>query len=230
MSLVVAGQKVQVPIVVVPGQADNTVTLTIGQGRSLGGSVAPHVGVNANPLRCAATPYYGEITVLEKTGTAIQLARTQEHFNMEGRPLAREEVFSPGAIARVDHVTQPVPHKPRTENAKRSWGMSIDLSKCTGCSACVVACQAENNVSVVGIDGIRRKREMHWLRIDRYLPVRATIRRRLHNPLCANSARMPLASPCARWALPRIAPTASTTWFTIAVSGRGIAPTIARSR
>ncbi len=179
VSITAVGRQIQLPVVVVPGQADNTVRLTIGQGRMQGGATTRGVGVNTNPLRLTMSPYQSEVTALEKVGTSVRLARTQEHFNMEGRPLALEEVIQPGAPrgGTQSGNLNPVPSRqdgsvsllPKTKDKPgRTWGMSIDLSKCTGCNACMVACQAENNVAVVGIDGIRRKREMHWLRIDRY--------------------------------------------------------------
>ena len=179
ISLSAPNHQIQLPVVIVPGQCESTITLTIGQGKKQAGSVARGVGVNTNPLRSSASPYRTEFTSLEKTGARVQLARTQEHFNMEGRPLALEELVSMRRGTGGD--SGPIPRRPGSStsarlahgaktkaNAGRSWGMSIDLSKCTGCNACMVACQAENNVSVVGIDGVRRKREMHWLRIDRY--------------------------------------------------------------
>ncbi len=159
VSIRAGDQQIRLPIVVVPGQADNTVKLTIGQGREAGGSVGRRVGVNANPLRSSSNPYLAEAATLTKSGVAVQLARTQEHFSMEGRPLARQDVLTPKPNSprtrQRDSEAAVVPVKAKT---KRSWGMSIDLGKCTGCNACMVACQAENNVSVVGIDGVRRKR------------------------------------------------------------------------
>ncbi len=198
VSLSVAGRTTRVPVIVVPGQADNTVTLTIGQGRRVGGSIARGVGVNANPLRCVANPYQTDVTALIKTGSALQLARTQEHFSMEGRLLAREDEFSPRAKAPIDHPTQPVPSKPPAKTGMmRSWGISIDLSKCTGCNACMIACQAENNVSVVGIDGIRRQREMHWLRIDRYFTGSSEEPTTVAQPvLCQQCENAPCESVC----------------------------------
>jgi len=169
VSIGVGDHHVRLPIVVVPGQADDTVRLTIGQGRTVGGSPARHVGVNTNPLRASTSPYYAAFATLRKDGAAVRLARTQEHFSMEGRPLAREYVSTPKANSQRNRQAYlAAPGTQAKGHTKRSWGMSIDLGKCTGCNACMVACQAENNVSVVGIDGVRRKREMHWLRIDRY--------------------------------------------------------------
>jgi Fe-S-cluster-containing dehydrogenase component len=178
VSLSAPNHQIQLPVVIVPGQSESTITMTIGQGKKQGGSVARGVGVNTNSLRSSASPYRTEFTSLEKTAARVHLARTQEHFNMEGRPLALEGLVSAPAATRSDHGgSSPIPQRqtrslaPRAKaksNPRRSWGMSIDLSKCTGCNACMIACQAENNVSVVGIDGIRRDREMHWLRIDRY--------------------------------------------------------------
>jgi molybdopterin-containing oxidoreductase family iron-sulfur binding subunit len=108
--------------------------------------------------------------MLQKTGRHEALAATQTHHSMDGRPLVRETTlrdFLRASPAERDPEGL-LSLWPEHRAGARTWGMAIDLGACTGCSACVVACQAENNVPVVGKDEVRRGREMHWIRIDRY--------------------------------------------------------------
>ncbi len=169
VSLVAEGRHIDVPVVIVPGQADATITLTMGHGRRAGGHIAVGSGVNVNPLRRWENPHLAACDELRKTGRQVVLARTQEHFSMEGRAIALQGSLGRFAVPDEHRVAaaslldgfarQRPPH---------AFGMSIDLSKCIGCHACAIACQAENNVPVVGADGVRRGRHMHWLRVNRY--------------------------------------------------------------
>ena len=173
ISLGVQGRKVQVAVVVTPGQADNTISLSLGQGRTAGGVNAIGTGINMHPLRLASSPYLSRCDSFERRPSHVQLARTQEQFGMLGRApvkIGTSRQFEaapeavPGKVRAQDEVQRPV----RPAKVAHAFAMNIDLSKCIGCNACAVACQAENNVSVVGADGVRRGRHMHWLRIDRY--------------------------------------------------------------
>ena len=168
------------PIWVQPGQADNTLGLALGYGRPKSGRVGQGVGFNAYPL---LTSTAGAIVVgasVTKTGSTYVIACTQDHWSMEGRPIIREanlEQFRehPGFAKSMDAEKPPIeaplypnPFDKAKEKAHHQWGMSIDLNSCVGCSSCMMACQSENNIPIVGKDLVKRGREMHWIRIDRY--------------------------------------------------------------
>jgi len=166
--------EITLPAWIVPGIAEGTVAIALGYGRAKAGRVGTGVGVDAYPIR--TTDALDLVAGVEVTlvGPAPEIAQTQDHGSMEGRPLVREatlERFREHPEFAQHVVEVPVsrsmwPDKTYTESPQ--WGMTIDLAACNGCNACVVACQAENNVPVVGRDQVRRGREMHWLRIDRY--------------------------------------------------------------
>ncbi|AUX36859.1 MULTISPECIES: TAT-variant-translocated molybdopterin oxidoreductase [Sorangium] len=168
------GAQVRIPVVVAPGQADDSVAIGVGQGRRAALRVGRGVGVDTTPLRKSDAFELAGGFSLERTGEKVELARTQEHFVMEGRPLAREgtlaELEQDPEFAKKQVHVPPLLSLFQEPNRRQghAWGMSIDLNACIGCNACVVACQAENNIPVVGADGVRQTREMHWLRVDRY--------------------------------------------------------------
>lgn len=171
----VGNRSLESPVWIIPGHPDHSVTLTLGYGRTRAGRVGNGLGVDAYRLRTAqAASFVGgvEITKVEKTAV---LACTQGHHAMEGRDLVRR--LRTQERSRSDVETSPADRRlvpltllppPDLTPSENQWGMAIDLSVCTGCSACVIACQAENNTPVVGKTEVTRGREMHWLRIDRY--------------------------------------------------------------
>jgi MoCo/4Fe-4S cofactor protein with predicted Tat translocation signal len=168
----------RMPVFIVPGQPDHSVTVFLGYGRRLVGRVGNTTDeaqqFNAYRLRTWDAPWFGRGLEIAKVGERYLLATTQDHHSMEGRHAARVatlEQYSkdPGVIKHMSHTP------PRTLNLYREfeytgnkWGMAVDLSSCTGCGACIVACTAENNVPVVGKDQVNRNREMHWIRVDHY--------------------------------------------------------------
>ncbi|WP_426752731.1 4Fe-4S dicluster domain-containing protein [Myxococcus sp. Y35] len=173
--LEVRGRALDAPVLVVPGQADDTVTLPLGYGRTRGGPVAVGVGFNAYTLRFQDAPWAVSGARLTRLEGRHDFALTQEHWRMEERPLAlqttrknfeahRDELLK-GFQEPKEHLYPP---NPRHVEPPHRWAMAIDLHRCTGCSACVVACQAENSIPAVGRAQVLRGREMHWLRIDRY--------------------------------------------------------------
>jgi MoCo/4Fe-4S cofactor protein with predicted Tat translocation signal len=167
------GRTLRAPAWIVPGHADECVTLHLGYGRTRAGKVGNGTGFNAYAIRTANAPWYGAGLEVRKIGTQYPLACTQFHHSMEGRDLVRaatiEEYRKNPNFVQSEH-----PHEsegslyPGFKYEGYAWGMSIDVNACIGCNACVVACQSENNIPVVGKTEVTRGREMHWLRIDRY--------------------------------------------------------------
>jgi molybdopterin-containing oxidoreductase family iron-sulfur binding subunit len=168
------GQTVLAPIWVVPGQADDAVTVHLGYGRWRTGRVGRDAGSNAYALQTSMAPWGDSGLELRKTGEHYPLASTQQHQTMEGRNLVRVGTLSQ-YLAHAEFVHEmahtPPPDLtlyPPYEYEGYAWGMAIDLNACIGCNACVVACQAENNIPIVGKSQVTVGRAMHWLRIDRY--------------------------------------------------------------
>jgi molybdopterin-containing oxidoreductase family iron-sulfur binding subunit len=168
------GRATTAPVVVVPGHPDSTVTVHLGYGRSRGGPVAVGLGFDAGRLRTSVSPWHGPGLVIRKTGERRALAITQGHFRLEGRPIARHATLdevqkNPDVFREMgEEPPRALSLYPEWLYPGRAWGMAVDLSICTGCSSCVIACQAENNIPVVGKEQVERGREMHWLRIDTY--------------------------------------------------------------
>ncbi|MBI4537332.1 MAG: 4Fe-4S dicluster domain-containing protein, partial [candidate division NC10 bacterium] len=174
VELETGGRTVRAPIWIMPGQAADAVTVHFGYGRSRAGRVGTGPGFNAYAVRTAAAPWHAPGLMIRKTGLEYPLATTQHHNRMEGRGLIRagtlaEYQKNPEFARELAEAPEPGPSLyPGFAYEGYAWGMAIDLNACTGCNACVVACQAENNSPVVGKDQVSRGREMHWLRIDRY--------------------------------------------------------------
>lgn len=169
------GRAIRIPALLVPGMAEGEVVVSLGYGRGGEESVARGVGANAYLLRTSDAPWFAaglEVVRIGEARGAEAVVRTQEGWRQEGRPIALAatlaEYRSNPDLTTSHRGPQPSFHEPWRYTGHQ-WAMTIDLTVCTGCSACVVACQAENNIPVVGREGVRRGREMHWLRIDRYL-------------------------------------------------------------
>jgi molybdopterin-containing oxidoreductase family iron-sulfur binding subunit len=175
VDLLLSGRRVAAPVWVLPGQADGCVTLHFGYGRSRAGRLADGRGFDAYALRAGDGLWSREGLELRKTGGRYPLVTTQHHHSMEGRDIVRT-VTAAALASDPDAVQKMGGHPPRPEDTlypkmptgSYAWGMSIDLSACVGCNACVVACQAENNIPVVGKHEVSRGRAMQWIRIDRY--------------------------------------------------------------
>ncbi len=178
IEITVGGRKLKAAAFIAPGHADDSITLSLGWGRTEVGRLGRGTGVNAYALRTLESPYFavdGEIAMTERT---VKIAHTQEHFSMEGRELVREASLDefnehPDFVQEMggDAEVPPGPPSLYTHpklDAPNQWGMTIDLNICTGCAACTVACQAENNTPVVGKEQVIMGRSMHWMRTDRY--------------------------------------------------------------
>ncbi len=171
VAITAAGATLAAPVWILPGQPDDVVTLHFGHGRTRAGRVGNGTGVNAYRIR-AATGLWLATASVEKAGGTAELATTQHHFNMEGRHLVRtgtfEEYRKDPQFARRLEAVPTISLYPGFTYDQHAWGLAVNLSSCTGCNACVVACQSENNIPTIGKDQVRRGREMHWIRIDRY--------------------------------------------------------------
>jgi molybdopterin-containing oxidoreductase family iron-sulfur binding subunit len=179
---------------VLPGHAPGCVTLSLGYGRTRAGEVGNGHGFDATPLRRAGALWSNSHISVLRTGATYPLVTTQHHFTMEGRDtfhLLPAERIVPGSPDPAGSLYQA--WKPGTH----AWGMSIDLGTCIGCNACVVACQAENNIPVVGKDQVSRGREMHWIRIDRYFEGDPSSPRILSQPVaCLHCENAPCEVVC----------------------------------
>lgn len=187
------GKSVKLPVFPQPGQKENTIAIALGYGRTKSGKVGDNVGQNIYPFLKTSNGTIQYIITDVKIGDSIDktaVASTQMHGTMMGREIIKETTFSEYlkdpkagnpdltfAVKNGHEETRKTateldlwatPKAPGHDRPNHFWNMAIDLNSCVGCGACVVACNVENNIAVVGKDEIRRSREMHWLRIDRY--------------------------------------------------------------
>ncbi len=191
---------------VAPGHADDSISLSLGYGRTGVSALLDNVGFNAYPLRSTDAWRFLTGVEVKVTDRTYPLAQTQEHRSMEGRDLFRE-----GTLERYEHdpkfaqtmgMDGHIPpnislytHPPLT--AQEQWGMTVDLNTCFGCNACVVACQAENNVPVVGKDQVRKNRDMAWIRLDRYFAGEPDDPEMLAQPvMCQHCENAPCETVC----------------------------------
>ena len=174
------GKKVRGAIWIQAGHPDNSITVFFGYGRTRAGRIGTGTGFDVYPLRSSQTPWFANGAQLRATGDTYQLASTQGYQTMETpdgstRPLVQErsleEYKKEPNFAKEDEppaelTLYKAPHDYSKETY--SWGMAIDLNACVGCNNCIVACQSENNIAVVGKEQTLKGRHMHWLRVDAY--------------------------------------------------------------
>jgi MoCo/4Fe-4S cofactor protein with predicted Tat translocation signal len=212
------GETIEIAAWVQPGHADDSITLTVGYGRSGIGRVADGVGVNTYPLRTSQASYYQGADI-SLTGRNYEIACVQDHNSIEGRDMIREATMSeyrdnpefasfesvhgfevPGMKEAREHgdehpITLFTPMDyPEYEP---QWGMAIDLNACFGCGVCTIACQAENNIPVVGKREVGRRRMMHWIRTDRYYEGDEHNPKAMHQPVpCMHCELAPCEQVC----------------------------------
>jgi molybdopterin-containing oxidoreductase family iron-sulfur binding subunit len=202
VELSAGGRKVTVPVVVQPGTHPCVVALALGYGRTGAGAVGNGVGVDAYPLaevRSGRVQLTRPVEMRAGAGSR-PLARSQVHASLEGRPHVREATLTafladPAAGNPAEEPMESAWARHPTPGPR--WGMAVDLSACTGCGACIVGCQAENNIPVVGRDEVLRNREMSWMRVDRYYAGDADNPEVLHQPvMCQHCANAPCETVC----------------------------------
>jgi molybdopterin-containing oxidoreductase family iron-sulfur binding subunit len=165
------GREIVVPVWVMEGHAEGVISLPLGYGRTAAGGVGDGVGFDAYPLRTRAA-WAGPLpATIERAAGRHDFALRQHEVDMHGRPIVKvtevAELQGTLAAGAGREAPQPTMYPERAYDGYR-WGMAIDLNACIGCSACTIACQAENNIPVVGKEEVRRGRSMHWIRVDRY--------------------------------------------------------------
>ena len=169
------GRSIEAPVIIAKGHADGVGSLTLGYGRKSAGMIGTGVGTNAFALRQSDSPWLIRDARVTRTGRSEDILKAQ---NIVGRPEEVDRLFPVVAAQKVSGGENPhlqtgadlrslLPTRPVPDDG-HAWGMVIDTAACIGCNACVIACQAENNVPVVGPEEIRQGRQMHWLRIDVY--------------------------------------------------------------
>ena len=232
-ALTLGEAKMKLPVFIVPGHAEGSFTVHFGYGRSKesGGSVAAAVGTNvASFRRWNQAAIYTGVSV-ESTTEPYRLATTQDHFALDDLGMAETAKRAPQLvregtlfeyksdpkftvkIVEVHFENKSLWDEPKVDK-NHKWGMAIDLNKCIGCNACVVACQAENNVPIVGKEQVIRGREMHWLRIDRYYQADVnpkSSRDSIHNPVDTKVVMQPMAcAHCETAPCEQVCPVAAT--------------------
>jgi molybdopterin-containing oxidoreductase family iron-sulfur binding subunit len=197
------GRTLRAPAWIQPGHPDDTVTIHYGYGRRRVGKVGEGAGFDAFALRTSDAPWSGTGLEVAKTGDRTMVACTQDHWSMEDRAVVRAGTLD-GYLSAPDYARKAVHDPPRSMTMYpnyryegHAWGMSIDLNACVGCNACVVACQSENNIPVVGKQQVAMNREMHWLRIDRYYAGGESDPATYHQPMaCVHCENAPCEVVC----------------------------------
>ncbi|MBM3784740.1 MAG: 4Fe-4S dicluster domain-containing protein [Acidobacteria bacterium] len=197
------GRSIEAPVVVLPGHADGAVTLTLGYGRNIVGRVGKGIGYNAYAVRGSTTQGIAATATVRKAAGTNYMVTTQEHHDQAGRPIVQEASVQKYAeephFAKHDeeHVELFQLFDSHDYSKGSQWGMAIDLNACIGCNACLLACQSENNIPVVGKDQVAKGREMHWIRLDRYFTGSEEDPQAVYQPMaCQQCENAPCESVC----------------------------------
>ncbi len=198
----------EMPVFIQPGQAKDTIAVALGYGRTYAGKVGEQIGENMFEYVSAengARKYFIENADLEIVeGKTYPLALSQTHNSMEGRPIVRETNLdkylidqSSGNELHKEVAKHHVSLYEEKDFKGHHWGMAIDLNSCTGCGNCAIACQAENNIQVIGKEEVRNRRIMHWIRIDRYYSEDPANPEVSHQPvMCQHCDNAPCENVC----------------------------------
>ena len=202
VELAIADRKVAAPAWIMPGMPDRSVTLALGYGRTAAGEVGNGRGADAYALRTSNAPWIAHGVAIARSGRQQPLASVQTHHTMEGRDIVRVHTLAEAAACTAQACGTPGYRGDPTlydspPMGPYAWAMSVDLSACIGCGACTIACQAENNIPVVGHDEVRNGREMHWIRVDRYYDGPVANPRTLFQPVpCMQCEHAPCEVVC----------------------------------
>ncbi|MDZ7638169.1 MAG: 4Fe-4S dicluster domain-containing protein, partial [Bryobacterales bacterium] len=200
--------ELKIPAVVQPGHADNSITLSLGFGRSKTGQVGEGTGFNVFPLIGSGAPGIALGATVSKAAGAYEIASTQDHGTLTDALRTRSEIVREVTLEEFHkdhHVIQEIGHKLPEFNLYESpeytseyqWGMAVDLNTCIGCNACLVACQSENNISTVGKEQVAMGREMHWIRLDRYYSGSVDDAEMVYQPMaCVHCENAPCENVC----------------------------------
>ncbi len=205
VTLEVGGRKVQAPVWVHPGQAAGAISLALGFGRTATGHVGRGVGVDAYPLRTTDAPWFAPVKVTRGNET-YKLVTTQVHHSLNGTG-ERRNIMRTGTIEEfraepeepsfVHLAEQASDLYPDYVYTSYKWGMVVDQNVCLGCNACVAACQAENNIPIVGKAQVAKGREMHWIRVDNYFVGDLDDPQYFHQPMpCQQCEKAPCEPVC----------------------------------
>ncbi len=193
LKVTVGADSVELPAFIQPGTHPETIAVAVGYGRTSAGRVGDSVGVNAFHLN-------GEKVEIVKTGNCYKLATTQMHHSVENRPIVKEATlkeYKHDQSAGNEEKEKLVTMWPEYKYPGYRWGMAIDLNSCTGCGSCIIGCQSENNIPVVGRDNVLWSREMHWIRIDRYYAGEKDNPETVHQPMmCSQCENAPCETVC----------------------------------
>ncbi|MGI8436692.1 MAG: TAT-variant-translocated molybdopterin oxidoreductase, partial [Chthoniobacterales bacterium] len=205
LELTYKGRKLGAPVWILPGQAEETVTLHLGYGRKKAGQVGTNKGYDAYRLRTSDALWHGSGLTIRKLARREPFATTQNHFTIEGRDMYRagtlaEFIRQPrfaAEMAEVPREDETLYNPDEFKNNGYAWAMVIDLGTCIGCNACTIACQAENNIPVVGKSQVMGGREMHWIRLDTYYSDTAEAPEFHHQPVpCMHCQHAPCELVC----------------------------------